>query len=344
MTQGPIKAVLVGCGNMSNAWLRPIANIPDVQMVGLVDLNPAAAQKRAAEHHLPESVVFASLGEAIARTKPDVVFDVTIPAAHKAVTLEALAAGCHVLGEKPMAESMADAREMTAAARKAGRLYAVIQNRRYEPHVRRVKQLVDSQAVGKVNEIHSDFFMAPHFGGFREQMAHPLIVDMAIHTFDAARYMTGADPLAVYCHAFNPAHSWFQGDASAIAIFEMTDGLVYCYRGSWCAQGHPTPWNASWRLIASQGTILWDGKDDVKAEHVPRAEGETRLVKPGVALDVPPLTVEHQAHDGLIRDFVRCARTGEKPMTHCDDNIKSLAMVTAAVESARTQQRVEVKW
>ena len=60
-----------------------------------------------------------------------------------------------------------------------------------------------------------EFFKAPHFGGFREEMAHPLLVDMAIHAFDAARYLLGADPVSVYCEAFNPAWSWYAGDAAA---------------------------------------------------------------------------------------------------------------------------------
>lgn len=76
----------------------------------------------------------------------------------------------------------------------------------------------------------ADFFIGAHFGGFRDAMPSPLLLDMAIHTFDAARYLSGADPLAVYCDEFNPAWSWYAGNACATAIFEMTGGLRYVYR------------------------------------------------------------------------------------------------------------------
>src|SRR5205814_1591110 len=78
--------------------------------------------------------------------------------------------------------------------------------------------------------------------GFRDQMTSPLLLDMAIHTFDAARYLSQADPVSVYCEEFNPAWSWYQGNASASAIFELSGGLQYTYRGSRCAEGVPTSW------------------------------------------------------------------------------------------------------
>ena len=67
---------------------------------------------------------------------------------------------------------------------------------------------------------------------------------MAIHTFDMARFISGADPVAVYCKEWNPSGSWYDHDASAIAIFEMTGGIVYTYRGSWCAEGLNTTWES----------------------------------------------------------------------------------------------------
>lgn len=340
----PLKAVLVGCGNMSNAWLHPAMGIEGLSIVGLVDLSPEAARKRANQYNLGEGVVFNSLGDAIKATSPDLVFDVTIPEAHTGVTLEALAAGCHVLGEKPMATSLEDAQEMVTAAQHAGRLYAVIQNRRYEPNIRRVRQAVEQNIVGRVNEIHSDFFLGPHFGGFRDAMDYPLLVDMAIHTFDQARYISQADPVSVYCHSFNPGHSWYKGDASAICIFEMSDGLVYSYRGSWCAPGLSTSWNADWRLVGENGVIRWNGDDQVTAQITqPHAQGSP-LIPSSDPVIIPPMTLEHQGHEGLIREFVDCVRTGQRPMTHCEDNLKSLAMVLAAVKSAKSGQREPVSY
>src|SRR5207249_5593535 len=126
-------------------------------------------------------------------------FDCTLPKAHKRVTLTALKHGCHVLGEKPMAENMRDAREMVAAAQRANRLYAVTTQRRYMPQIRAVRKLVESGKLGRLTTLNSDFYIGAHFGGFRDHMPHVLLVDMAIHHFDMARFISGADPVAVYC-------------------------------------------------------------------------------------------------------------------------------------------------
>ena len=80
---------------------------------------------------------------------------------------------------------------------------------------------MQSGAVGPLTTVNCDFYIGAHFGGFRDRMEHVLLLDMAIHTFDQARFIMGADPVSVYCNEWNPAGSWYDHDASAIAIFEM---------------------------------------------------------------------------------------------------------------------------
>ena len=204
MADRKLRVVVAGCGGMAGEWLKVATAAPTIEVVGLYDLYRSAAEKRANDFKLPPSVVHDSLGEAIARTKPDAVFDVTIPAAHTDVTLEALAAGCHVLGEKPMSDTLDKAKRMVEAAQKAGKLYAVTQTRRPAAGALTTAKAVADGVIGDVQEVHCDFYIGARFGGFRAEMPHPLIVDMAIHTFDQCRQLTGADPVSVWCKAWNP--------------------------------------------------------------------------------------------------------------------------------------------
>ena len=112
----PLTAVLAGCGGISSAWLTAAKDIPGLKLVGLVDLVEENARKRAAEFDLPHAMIGADLERILAAAHPDVVFDCTVPAAHLPTTLTALSHGCHVLGEKPLADSMEHARQMVAAA------------------------------------------------------------------------------------------------------------------------------------------------------------------------------------------------------------------------------------
>jgi predicted dehydrogenase len=338
-----LKAVLAGCGGMSAAWLKAAREIPGLELAGLVDINEAAARKRAEDFELGEAEIGSDLGEMLDRVSPDMVFDCTIPEAHVQVTLAALKHGCHILGEKPMADSMENARRSLAAAGEAGKLYAVIQNRRYDPRIRRLRSFLESGAIGPLTTLNSDFFIGAHFGGFRDRMEHVLLLDMAIHTFDAARFLTGADPVSVYCKEWNPAGSWYDHHASAVAVFELTGGIVYTYRGSWCAEGLNTSWEADWRAIGQRGSATWNGGDELRAEAVTGPAGfrsqQEEVAIPGAAPDA-----KAGGHAGLIREFVECVRTGGTPETVCTDNIKSLAMVFGAIESARSGKAVAVEW
>lgn len=328
-----MRAVLVGCGAQSSVWIDGLP--AGMEFAGFVDLDLAAAERRAAGSG---AAVGTDLAAMLRQVRPDIVFDCTVPAAHPEVTVTALRAGCHVLGEKPMAETLADARRMVAAAAEAGRVYAVSQNYRYSTGIRRLRQLLAE--LGVLTTLHSDFFRAPHFGGYRDRMAHPLLLDMAIHTFDMARFLTGADPLAVYCREWRPRGSWYEGAASAVCVFEMTGGVVYTYRGSWCAEGRNTDWNAEWRAIGEHGTAMWDGDKALLAEVVAGPGGWSSELR---SLEPSPQSMETDGFRAVVAEFVSCLEAGTTPDTVCSDNIKSLAMVHGAIESARTGARVEIE-
>ncbi len=172
-------------------------------------------------------------------------------------------------------------------------------------------------------------------------MEHVLLLDMAIHTFDQARFISGADPLEVVCHEWNPSGSWFRHGASAVAVFQMSRDIVFTYRGSWCAEGRSTAWDGAWRAVGERGSAEWDGRNTILAEVA--AHGEGLLRQPEAV--IPPSAPQGQesGHGGAIREFFRCLREGEVPQTVCADNIKSLAMVHGAIESAATSRRLALE-
>ncbi len=338
----PFKVVLAGCGGISRAWLSYAATHPELEFVGMVDLFPETARQRQAEFNLHQAAIGENLEEMLAATKPDIVFDCTIPEAHTQVTLTALAHGCHVLGEKPMATSLTEAARMIAAAQAADRTYAVIQNRRYLDGIVRYRDAVRSPALGGLTTLNADFYIGAHFGGFRDEMEHVLLIDMAIHSFDQARFISGADPVSVYCHEWNPAGSWYRHGASAMVIYEMTNGVVFNYRGSWCSEGMHTAWACGWRAVGQRGTVLWDGEDDIRGEVV---IGEEGFFRPKTSLSLAERApLAHTNHAGVIQEFIDCLKTGRAPQTVCTDNIKSLAMVYAAIESAESGRKVAVRF
>ena len=338
---GKLRVVLAGCGGISGVWTNSPAVSKNCEFVGLVDIRKEAAERKAEKLGIDDIVTGTDLKEVLRATEPDIVFDVAVPEAHCGITLTALAHGCHVLGEKPLAVSMTQARRMAAAAEKAGRVFAVTQNYRYRMPIRALTRFIRSGAIGRITTVYSDFFVGAHFGGFRDVMDHVLLLDMSIHTFDAARLITGEDPVDVYCRDWNPPGSWYKDGASAAAIFNMTNDIVYSYRGSWCAEGHGTGWDSHWRIIGEKGTILWDGGDGIRCQVVAGKTGFSRKTKERtVPMKCPGYLTG--GHEGVFRSFIKAVKGGPLPETDCRDNIKSLGMVLGAVKSAESGRRVNL--
>jgi len=336
------RAVIVGCGQMATGWAKSLtgASLAErVKICGLVDPNLDMARKLQADLGLNTVVLSTDLAAVLAELKPDLVFDIAVPTARLEIVSTALRAGCDVLTEKPMATSLADATAINALARETGRTHAVAQNRRYKDGIRRVRATIESGVIGEITALHADFFIGAHFGGFRDVMDHVLLLDMAIHTFDAARYISGEEPEAVYCHESNPKASWYAHGAAATAIFEMTNGVQFCYRGSWCAEGADTNWDASWRIIGTKGTLIWDGLDGYQIKVVIGTNGFSRALTE-VPILPPRDASQTEDHTSVIREFLDALDQKRSPETAGTDNIKSLAMVFGAIESSAMQQRI----
>ncbi len=167
------KIIVVGCGGMANIWLDYAQQKENAEIVALVDLNEGAAIDQKEKRNL-DIPVYTDLKEALAETKPTLVFDVTIPAAHKTVVTTALKAGCNVFGEKPMAENLNDAEEIIKIAEETGHTYTVMQNRRYLKQIRQLQHLVHDGTIGEIKELHA--FPRPSFWWIsraNEEPTHP---------------------------------------------------------------------------------------------------------------------------------------------------------------------------
>lgn len=336
---------------MSGAWLAAAREIPQLEIVGLVDLRESAAQARAAEFNL-NAALGTDLAAVLDATRAEILFDCTIPEAHHDNALIAFSRGVHVLGEKPLAHSLEHAQAMVEAAKAAGCTHAVVQNRRFDPNIRRLRRFLETEQLGAVTTLNADFYIGAHFGGFRDSMPDVLLLDMAIHTFDAARLMLGSDPVSVYCLEWNPQGSWYAHGSSAVCVFQMSDGSVFNYRGSWCSEGFDTTWEADWRVIGQRGSLRWDGSEALTASVVSRAPARTadggwaEFRSQHREFPLPPADPRDAVagHEGTIRDFLAALRDGRDPETVSSDNIKSLAMVFAAIESAQLERKVAVRW
>ena len=196
-----------------------------------------------------------------------------------------------------------------------------MQNRRYLAGVRRIRR-ASLGAIGAMTSIHCDFFLAPHFGGFRDEMDHVLLLDMAIHAFDAAARHDGARGARRLLPRMEPAELVVRQGSSAVAIFDMRAGRS----SSTAAAGAPTGADVlgmPWRFVGEHGSLTWDGSD-VQLEVLDAAMREG-LFEPRRRSSPPPLrrTIAIGGHLGVMQDFVAAVRGGPRPETVSTDNIRT---------------------
>ena len=114
---GPVGVALVGAGVISAQYLKALSGFPDVRVLGVADLDAERARTVAAEYGVP---VAGGVAEILALDEVEIVVNLTIPAAHTAVARQALAAGKHVYGEKPLALDPVDGAKLLAEAAERG--------------------------------------------------------------------------------------------------------------------------------------------------------------------------------------------------------------------------------
>lgn len=334
------RIVLAGCGGMAEEWGSYTAGRTDAKIVGLVDINEANAVRYAKKMGL-SCPIFMDTRTAIEKTAANLVYCITTPEAHRDVIVTALENGCNVFTEKPLGASWDDVMDICDAAGKTGRRVCVMQNRRFLNGIRALRDIVNSGNIGKPTGLCADFFLVPaddYWNTFRAKIAHPLLTDMAIHTFDMGRFiLNNAKPVSVFCHEYQPEGSRYAGCAAAACIFTMSDGTVFTYHGNWAAQGFRTGWESQWRVNGSKGSAIWDGQNKPMFE-IPMPEYEKSS---GFKADRYKRVVADYSwtatlpeHQECIQEMFEALSSGRKAETDHTDNLYSIAMVFASIKSA----------
>jgi predicted dehydrogenase len=160
---------------------------------------------------------------------------------------------------------------------------------------------------------------------------------MSIHHFDLLRLILNRRPERIYCDAWNPPWTGLGGPSVAIASIVFEGGVVVSYRGSWVSAGPITPWAGDWRMEFENGEVSWTSRDDDMSHDkvtVRPRQGEERIL----ALQEMPRT----GPSGTLTEFAHAIETGREPETSGRNNLGTIALVEAAVESATRREPVTI--
>jgi predicted dehydrogenase len=333
-----LRLIQCGVGGFGAAWVRHhVPSSPDFELAAIVDISPEAMQKAGDEGGVPSERRFASLEDALKTIRADAVLTVTPPAVHVQHARVTFNAGLHLLTEKPIADSLENAKLMVQLARAAGKQLVVSQNYRFKPFAFVLRQLLQEKTLGEFGHGHLNFHIAADFtGSFRQTMEFPLLTDMAIHHLDLIRAITGRNIAKVTAQSFNPPGSPYQHDAGLKMLLELDGGIPFSYNGDWSAHGRFSAWDGDWRLQCAGGAILWENDKVVLSRSGTfRRDLSEEFIQPVV----PPLCEQAR----VLRDFAQSIRTGQLAETSGEDNLHSFSVVCAAVESAKIRRAVAVR-
>ena len=200
MGSGPVSIVAIGAGNRTSKYLEYVKQHPDrVRLVGVVELNDIRRQSVAERFGLEPSQCYADYHDFFRNpVQADAVMICTPENRHFEPTMLAIEAGCHVLLEKPIAQTLEECQAIGEAARKKGVLVSVCHVLRYHPYFMKVKELVDSGELGHIISINHRTSVgvdrAAH--GFvrgiwrSERLSNPMLMSKCCHDIDFLLWLT----------------------------------------------------------------------------------------------------------------------------------------------------------
>jgi len=314
---------------------RMLTQVAEIELAGCVDVDPRALELAVEQLGVPPDRCYPSLEAGLDAVDVDAVLVATTLASHVPVARAALEAGRHVLVEKPFAPTLAEARELVDLAEARGLRLMVSQNYRFYPAARAAVELVRSGDLGPPHLIEIDFrhrSTVPVADGPRGHrlLTHPLLMDMSIHHFDLLRLVLGRDADWIRCQAWNPHGSGFDGPPLAMATIQLGDVMVG-YRGRWGTWAPDTPWTGEWRMTFERGEVTWSGRDLAGSRGAERVTVWTGADE-ARELALPEMPLIDQA--GSLAEFASAVAAGREPESSGRENLGSLALALAAVESA----------
>lgn len=337
------RILMIGAGGMAKGWLRRfMPNFSDrLRVVGLVDVNGEALAESGDFLELPAERRFDDTRGALDAVEADAAFIVVPPAFHTPLTVACLEAGLDVLCEKPISDTWDGCLEMLAAKRRTGRKVQIIQNYRDTPRVQTVRSVLSDGRLGALHYLYgrfaADYRVRGAWGMWRHSLKHSLLLEGAVHHFDQLRHLSGGDCRTIAGFDWNPAGSSFDHESSALFVMLMDGDVRAVYEGNNSEGGWQNSWHREYyRAECQAGAVLVDSDDQVKVlEHDPKA-GLRETV-----LD-PVRTAWPDGHSVQIDRFLTWRDGGPQPPTVLDDNLKSAAMLFAAIRASETGQVVDV--
>jgi predicted dehydrogenase len=335
LSSAPLRFGIIGCGRIAPRHAQSFQQVAASKLVGVADVVPSRADHLAHEYGAAAHYDYHAL---LDRADIDAV-SVCVPSGlHAQVAMDAMHAGKHVLVEKPIAITLADADRMIETSQRTGRTMGVVLQNRYNHPMQALRQAINE---GKLGRLHlgnacvrwyrpQSYYEDGWHGTWA--MDGGALMNQSIHHIDALQWLMGPVQ-SVNAYTATLAHK-MEAEDVGVAIVRFANGALATIEGSTLTW--PQNLEGSVAVFGEHGSVKIGGTALNRIELwkvVGELEQEAELL---TSQRVDPPSVYGYSHREVVRDFVQAVQNGRSPGTPGHEARKSLALVLAIYESARS--------
>jgi len=341
LTMKQYRVGIIGCGSIFPMHSISVARQVNAKLVAVCDIKEERAKARASEYNC---AYYLNYREMIDQADLDVVHICTPHYLHAPMAVYAANKGVHVLTEKPMSISLADACEMIGAAEKNGVVLGVIFQNRYNPGSKLVKEMLVSGQLGRIISSKlsvtwkrtDEYYSKSDWKGTWDKEGGGVIIDQAIHTLDLARWLVDSEIEFVDASISNRTHSLIEVEDAAEGVIKYKNGVLTCFYAV-NYYGYDAPVEIELhcergmaKISADTGTVILNDGREFKAAPDPKEFIDYGNVKHywGVS------------HIKQITNFYQALAQGIEPEITGKDAVKTQALVCAIYESGKKKQKI----
>ena len=322
-----INLAIVGAGRMGKTHAKELAQLDNVNIAGVYDVDPKAAQ---AFKKTYGASVYGGPQEIAVDPEIDGVLVCSPTPCHPEGVEPALAAKKVTFCEKPLCRNAVDGKRLLDVGLASGLPVAVGFVRRYMATTLEFKALIDAGTLGKVRFCNVDLPL----GGYRRMPGDwfadfdacgGVILDMLAHHIDLANWLFG-EPARVYAAGLLLDKDQPEPADYAASVVTYKSGVICNFMGSWWRSGRSAQ---TMEVYGDDGSLSMDGSDTLV--HFPKGGDKRDIAVPGAS-----------GHRCQMEAFVAAVRDGVPPTASLEDGFNSLGVALAMIESAKTGQVVSL--
>jgi len=299
-----------------------LKQIPSVEFVGIADDDPARGREAARQF---DTRFFAS-AEPLLDEEVDGVIICAENSKHRLLTELAAPRTPHILCEKPIATTLADAQAMIDVCAAHSTRLQIAFPVRFSPPVQQLKAILDKDMLGRIYSVKTTNHGSMPGGWFVDKglAGGGAVMDHTVHVIDLLRWFWNTEVTEVYAEVgYNLLHPDLGIDDAGLLSFELTTGVYGTLDASWSRpKSYPTWGDVKLEVLGERGVIRADAFSQNLAVYSDQT-GNSEWVHWGSNIDL-----------GLIRDFVDMMATGREPLITGHDGLKALEVALAAYRSA----------